>query len=207
MLKKSAISNINGFTLIELLIVVAIIGILASIAVPNFINAHIRAKVAKVVSEEKAVRDAYNMYFMDRNAWPPHLDSNDAQHRFVTTPISYLSTSIFCPFLFSEAGKKIPQWEYFRGQYHCEPGFFWHDKEWPGLSNNQPEYWSRQKNMAYFIISIGPDIDFDQPQGCPTCSAAIYNPSNGVRSSGDILEPIYGGFKYAFPYSRANGGG
>ncbi len=71
----------NAFTLIELLIVVAIIGILAAIAVPNFINAQIRAKVARVQSEEKSIRDAYTQYFMDRNAWPPHMDGSEAQHR------------------------------------------------------------------------------------------------------------------------------
>ncbi len=194
--------RLYGFTLIELLIVVAIIGILAAIAVPNFLNAQTRAKVARVVSEEKSIRDAYTQYFMDRNSWPPHLDNDNAQHRYVTTPISYLTTSIFCPFLNSHAGRELPQWQYFKGQYHAEPGFFWHDNQWPGLARNAPDYWSKQHNMAYFIVSIGPDIDFDQPEGCPTCIAAIYSTSNGISSSGDILLPIQGNFKYEFPYSR-----
>ena len=58
----------KGFTLIELLIVVAIIGILAAIAVPNFLNAQTRAKVARSYADMKSIGTAIESHRLDNNA-------------------------------------------------------------------------------------------------------------------------------------------
>lgn len=56
----------SAFTLIELLIVVAIIGILAAIAVPNFLNAQSRAKIARSYGDMKSLGTAIEMSRMDK---------------------------------------------------------------------------------------------------------------------------------------------
>lgn len=60
----------NGFTLIELLIVVAIIGILAAIAVPNFLNAQIRAKIARNMSDMRNLSTAVQQLRLDKGFYP-----------------------------------------------------------------------------------------------------------------------------------------
>lgn len=61
----------RGFTLIELLIVVAIIAILAAIAVPNFLNAQVRAKVARAENDMRTLAVGLESYFVDNNLYPP----------------------------------------------------------------------------------------------------------------------------------------
>ena len=62
----------KAFTLIELLIVVAIIAILAAIAVPNFLEAQTRAKVARVQSDMRTVNTAMETYRIDHSNLPVH---------------------------------------------------------------------------------------------------------------------------------------
>lgn len=55
--------NEEGFTLIELMIVVAIIGILAAIAVPNFLTMQLRAKRSEVPLNLSGIQTAEQAYF------------------------------------------------------------------------------------------------------------------------------------------------
>jgi type IV pilus assembly protein PilA len=55
----------GGFTLIELMIVVAIIGILAAIAIPNFLMFQLRSKTSEAKSNLAAIRTAQEGYFSE----------------------------------------------------------------------------------------------------------------------------------------------
>jgi len=61
----------GGFTLIELLIVVAIIGIIAAIAIPNMILAIDRARQKRSMGETRSVATALHEYGTDTNQFPP----------------------------------------------------------------------------------------------------------------------------------------
>jgi general secretion pathway protein G len=64
----------RGYTLIELLIVVAIIGLMAAIAIPNLINALQRSRQKRTMADMRAISEAVEMYHQDLSFFPIYAD-------------------------------------------------------------------------------------------------------------------------------------
>ena len=61
----------RGFTLIELMIVVAIIGILAAIAIPDFLKFQAKARQSEAKTNLASIATAEISYFAEKNEWGP----------------------------------------------------------------------------------------------------------------------------------------
>jgi len=151
----------RAFTLIELLIVVAIIAILAAIAVPNFLEAQTRSKVARVKSDQRTIATAFETYFVDYNKYPPqgpvtlaafpwigdvtrvyggesprHAVGNRAVAFNISTPIAYVSStqSVFAdPFFqgFEKNGTSIVN----DTRYYNYSGDYWEGRTYDSVQD------------------------------------------------------------------------
>ncbi len=72
----SRLRNRKGFTLIELMIVVAIIGILAAIAIPNFLKFQAKSKQSEAKTNLKAIFTAETSYFGENNSYGSFAQTN-----------------------------------------------------------------------------------------------------------------------------------
>ena len=61
----------KGFTLVEIMIVVAIIGLLAAIAIPNFVRARTKAQTNACIANLKQVDGAKTLWNLDGNTGTP----------------------------------------------------------------------------------------------------------------------------------------
>lgn len=185
--------KVAAFTLIELLIVVAIIGILAAIAVPNFLNAQIRARIAGAEADMRNIGTAIESYRIDNNRAPrtytEGCDNGGCQgaqmSRFarltqLTTPVSYLSSIPEDKFNTTQLENQSS--EFVNTYPYWEPGFADNFRNPNQLGRHFPSQAS--PNGLWALMSYGPDGDFEAAQGS---DLAPFAPSNGLNSNGDIM--------------------
>jgi general secretion pathway protein G len=72
-LKISGKFGCQGFTLIELMVVIAIIGTLAAIAIPNYIGYRDKARITSVIVEIKRIEGAVFAFMAANNRYPDTL--------------------------------------------------------------------------------------------------------------------------------------
>ncbi len=184
----------KAFTLIELLIVVAIIGILAAIAVPNFLNAQMRARIANAESDMKTLDTALEMYRMDNNIYPPWKDDDGSNRNPVgrrliglSTPIAYISQVPQDPFVFGAPGQVlVDQHEAYTTYDYIDA---WATVNYSGATVLSPAF----RCSEWRINSYGPDFFNDTGQ-------ISYASTNGLKSRGDIIRT---GPRTSFPCNDA----
>lgn len=69
-----------GFTLVELVVVIAILGILAALAIPRFVNANMAARGSKILADMNACESAVNIYYVKTGNFPADTETIEASY-------------------------------------------------------------------------------------------------------------------------------
>ena len=184
----------NGFTLIELLIVVAIIAILAAIAIPNFLQAQIRAKVSRVKADTRTAATALEAYRVDYSNYPPMNDGpgwaplpptfSSRLSIYLTTPIAYITSIPHDEFMevappppLGVTSEQMHRLTYYNYNQYKDDG----------------SAYSAARNAVageWLIYSWGPDRAANFASSPPVGADGVYtnyDPTNGTVSTGNII--------------------
>ena len=198
-LKINFFHNVGGsaFTLIELLIVVAIISILSSIAVPNFLEAQTRAKVSRVKADMSSMATSLEVYAIDHNNYPyrrnpdwrsgalaPLLSTKMEDLKVLTTPMNYM-TRVPVDIFDSTVPVPLNLIDYFDTEQTNVLA-----QRTQGKNDISAKYW--------MLLSVGPDgfigvsargLPGGYPPQPPVLISSImqeYKPENGTITPGNI---------------------
>lgn len=195
----------RAFTLIELLIVVAIIAILAAVAVPNFLEAQVRAKVARAKTDMRTLGTALETYRIDNPGYPeyavivtpPGVEVQDpavihGQDYFecfsrvpglcITTPVAYVTT--IAPDIFARkfTGPQPQVWDFSYKNSRQNNRIFQGDRgSEPWLGPNGEKL---LRDWGEWRLSSG------GPDGTRITDIKrnlIYDSTNGTVSQGDLV--------------------
>jgi prepilin-type N-terminal cleavage/methylation domain-containing protein len=204
----------KAFTLLELLIVVSMIAILSAIALPNFMEAQTRQKVARSSADLRVLSAAIESYAIDNGTYPtaainstgvpslsgPSLvDSSLAgsgwvSYRYIrlTTPIAYITKIYEDPFASAgfavtaaQLGLNYDSYDYINALLFYPGGVF--DSataNWRGAGISSGSMWR--------LAGAGPDelntFGGSYVGAIPASSGIVdYDPTNGMVSKGDIV--------------------
>ena len=179
----NARKTIPGFTLIELLVVVSIIAILSSIALPNFMEAQVRAKVARCKSDLRSLALALETYSSDNSGYPPFpLGLGPNYRRFIplTTPLAYMASVPLDPFDPIDAAHGYTGW---RNNLYAYGGSPLDRPKVFALAGIGPDRQADLNGIQFYpgymvavMLSTDPSVDY-----------TLYDPTNGTISRGDIF--------------------
>jgi len=167
----------KGFTLVELLIVVAIIGILAGIAIPNFLGARTRARVAKSFADLDAIAKGEEMYFVDNGEYTDDSFSG-------LTP-DYVNTSTLTDpwgnsYVIATSPGTSPSMYLIVGMGPDQGA----DTPYTAASNSSVQSWAQADRVRGAIGGAeGADSGYGWDKGG---TGEWYDPANGAASDGDI---------------------
>jgi len=205
----------RAFTLIELLIVVAMIAILAAIAVPNFLHAQVRAKIARSLSDMKSIGTALERFRADRgidllDPWDDDDASEIAKYNamglgiaappgrtwwcvlnLLTTPVSYMTTIADDKAFLEAAGRFVYKLPYLHADQDGHRGSRTLDHAISCLYPGRAQDFGLQpmRDGEWVLIGIGPDGNF----GTSSSQRVPCDPSNGLVSWRDLMVFSSGG--------------